>query len=322
MSAFPLRTLQTLRPHHHSGDLHLNNSCSLSLSVSRPLFVAALCLMLCIATASAGATSMDELRNRGSVRIGYLSGDVPFSDGRGSGKPVGYSIDLCDRVADHLGSRLGHELRREWVEVNTNTRFQRLDDGSVDVVCSATTITRDRLQRYDFSHAMFVAGSRTMTKRGSGIESWPDLAGRMVGVVGDTTGEALMRDLDNRLGLGIRFVVAKDSPGVFAMLERGEVAAVAYDDVLLSEFAARSSAGQDAFVFFDRYLSVEPYGLMMKKDSGDFTRAVNTALEDIFSSGEIRAIYARWFMNDDRTIPMSRYLSEDIRMPNSYPAFP
>lgn len=307
------------REAHPSGDLHVKRHI---IARFGPLFLTSLYLLLLGNAAPADATSLDDVRNRGSVRIGYLPGEVPFSDAGSTGKPVGYSIDLCSRVVDHIGARLGKELRREWVEVNTNTRFQLLDKNAVDVVCAATTITRDRLKRYDFSYSMFVAGTRTMTKRGADIDTWQDLSGRTVGVVADTTGEALMRDLDGRLSLGTRFVTARDSTSLFALLEKGEVAAVGYDDVLLSEFAARSAAGQAAFVFFDRYLSVEPYGLMMQKDSGEFTRAVNAALEDLYTSGEIRTIYARWFLNDQRTVPMSRYLSEDIRLPNTYPAFP
>ena len=53
-----------------------------------------------------------------------------------------------------------------------------------------------------------------------------------------------------------------------------------------------------------------------------FEKIVNRALIDLFASGEIRRIYARWFNTKDLTVPLNQYLKEAFAVPNTYPAWP
>jgi glutamate/aspartate transport system substrate-binding protein len=71
-----------------------------------------------------------------------------------------------------------------------------------------------------------------------------------------------------------------------------------------------------------RYLSVEPYGIMLRKDDQPFERIVDKTLNELFQSGEVRRIYARWFSTSQLTVPMNQYLKEAFVIPNTYPAWP
>jgi glutamate/aspartate transport system substrate-binding protein len=42
-------------------------------------------------------------------------------------------------------------------------------------------------------------------------------------------------------------------------------------------------------------LSYDPYGTIVRRDDSSFRMVVNTVLADLFRSGEINAIYAKWF---------------------------
>jgi glutamate/aspartate transport system substrate-binding protein len=61
---------------------------------------------------------------------------------------------------------------------------------------------------------------------------------------------------------------------------------------------------------------------MMRKDEPQFEKLVNRALIDLFQSGEIRRIYAKWFNTKDLTVPLNQYLKEAFQTPNTYPAWP
>jgi glutamate/aspartate transport system substrate-binding protein len=61
---------------------------------------------------------------------------------------------------------------------------------------------------------------------------------------------------------------------------------------------------------------------MLRKDEPAFERLVDRALNELFQSGEIRKLYARWFATKELTVPMSPYLREAFAVPNTYPAFP
>ena len=61
---------------------------------------------------------------------------------------------------------------------------------------------------------------------------------------------------------------------------------------------------------------------MMRKDEPQLERLVNKALSDLFASGEIRKLYAKWFSTRELTVPMNQFLKEAFVAPNTYPAWP
>ena len=93
---------------------------------------------------------------------------------------------------------------------------------------------------------MFVAGTKLLVKRGSGIGSYRDVAGKTLVVTSGTTNEAAMRLLNDRYKLGITIVAAKDHQESYDMLVSGKAAAFATDDVLLYGFIAANKAQDQA----------------------------------------------------------------------------
>ncbi|MBS0315424.1 MAG: hypothetical protein JSS05_14715 [Proteobacteria bacterium] len=64
--------------------------------------------------------------------------------------------------------------------------------------------------------------------------------------------------------------------------------------------------------------SVEPYGIMYRKDDPGFARLMDNVIGGLFASGEIRAIHAKWFESGAFRLPMSQYMKENIKLPNKY----
>jgi glutamate/aspartate transport system substrate-binding protein len=93
------------------------------------------------------------------------------------------------------------------------------------------------------------------------------------------------------------------------------------DDVLLYGLISKSRTPDD-FAVVGKYLSVEPYAIMMRKDEPQLERMVNRALNELFQSGEIRRIYAKWFSTRELTVPLNQHLKEAFAVPNTYPAWP
>jgi len=89
-------------------------------------------------------------------------------------------------------------------------------------------------------------------------------------------------------------MTAKDHAEAFLMVETGRAVAFVMDDILLASLAANSKAPGDYEVSVDA-LSVEPYGIMLRKDDPAFKKAVDTAISTILTSGDINKIYAKWF---------------------------
>jgi glutamate/aspartate transport system substrate-binding protein len=77
-------------------------------------------------------------------------------------------------------------------------------------------------------------------------------------------------------------------------VESGRAAAFAMDDILLAGLAANSSVPDDFSITKDS-MAIQPYAIMMRKADPEFKKAVDTAVKDIFQSGEIISIYEKWF---------------------------
>ncbi len=61
---------------------------------------------------------------------------------------------------------------------------------------------------------------------------------------------------------------------------------------------------------------------MLRRDEPQFEKIVNRALLDLFQSGEVCRIYAKWFNTKELTVPLNQYLKESFLAPNTYPAWP
>ena len=82
-----------------------------------------------------------------------------------------------------------------------------------------------------------------MVRRSSAIRGYRDLAGKTVVYTAETTNEAVMRKINERNHLGIKFVSVPDRDASFAMVEDGKADAFAADDVLLSGLIATPCGG-------------------------------------------------------------------------------
>ena len=246
------------------------------------------------ASADSGSGTIERIKKSGVVRLGYLEAAAPFSQADGGKAPVGYSIDLCVRVAEDLSKQLKlPALKPEWVKVTLQDRLQAVKDGRIDLECGTTTVTLSRQEGVDFSLMTFVDGGSLLVKIGAGLTRFADFAGKRISVVtGTTTADALPREL-KRLGIQAKLVPVADERKGMAMLSAGEVDAYASDRLVLLGLALNAQ-GSQGFRLIDEDFSIEPYALVLRRDDHDFRLAVNRALSRVYRSGEIMKIYDAW----------------------------
>jgi glutamate/aspartate transport system substrate-binding protein len=281
---------------------------------------AAVVVAALLATVSAWshADTLSNVKSRGEFLIGHRESSSPFSYIDTSGNAVGYSVDLCLRIFEQVKTELKRsDLKVKFVPLKPADRIGAVKDGRVDVECGSTTNTVARQKDVAFSYTTFMAGARVLTKKSSGLKTLESLRGKNVVVTEKTTTADLVKKMVAERNLGINVVFAKDHAEAFRQLDSGAVAAVVNDDALLVGLVAKSST-PDAYDFIDKYLSVEPYGIMYRKDDPAFAKIVDTALANLFSTGQIRAIYAKWFEAGSFKLAMNQYMKENIRLPNKY----
>ena len=211
------------------------------------------------------------------------------------GKPVGYSIDLCDRVARAVQAELKMtNLKVQYVPVTVSNRADQVISGAVDIECGSTTVTLARQERVDFSSLIFVDGGAYLVARGAGIQGITDFAGKKIGVIpGTTTEPAIQEDLQKN-GVTATIVPVTDHDKGFLALQAGEIDAYASDRTILVGLLVRENAA-DKFGITDQQISYEPYALMLRRNDSAFRLVANRALARIYRSGDIVPIFSKWF---------------------------
>jgi glutamate/aspartate transport system substrate-binding protein len=263
--------------------------------------------------------TLKKIKDSKTVTLGYRESSIPFSYVNKVGEPIGYSIDLCNAVVDEVSKELeGVEIAVKYKKVTAETRIPAVQSGEVDLECGSTTANFERKKEVAFSPIFFVAGTKLLVPRSSGISSYLDLRDKAVVVTAGTTNEAAVRAISDKQHLGIKFLVGTDHAESFAMLKEGKADAFATDDVLLYGLVATARSG-DQYHVVGEYLSYDPYGLMYRKDDPDFAAIVDRTFSRLAQSRELVQLYNKWFQQrlptgETLDLPMSPQLDEIFRV--------
>jgi glutamate/aspartate transport system substrate-binding protein len=263
--------------------------------------------------------TLKKIKDSKTVTLGYRGSSIPFSYVNKAGDPIGYSIDLCNAVVDDISQELeGLEITVKYRKVTAETRIPAVRAGEIDLECGSTTANFARQKEVAFSPIFFIAGTKLLVPRASGITSYRDLRDKTVVVTAGTTNEAAVRAISDKQKLGVKIVIGKDHDQSFAILGEGKADAFATDDVLLYGLVATTRSGDRYHVVGD-YLSYDPYGLMYRKDDPDFAAVVDRTFRRLAQSRELVQLYNKWFQQrlptgETLDLPMSPQLEEIFRV--------
>jgi putative glutamine transport system substrate-binding protein len=242
------------------------------------------------ARAAAPAT-LDQIKQRGTLKVGVKYDAPPFGFLNPRTNQVeGFEVDLARAIA---GKVLGDPSKVQFVQVTSPNRIPLLQNGDIDMFIATATITPDRLKEIAFSDVYFRSGQSLLVKKGSGVKSYRDLAGKGVCTVAGTTPEQTIR----RLVPNANVQTFETYPDCFQALLGGRVDAMTTDDGILLGYQ-RQAPDQTQIV--GGTFTFEPYGIGIAKTNATLLRAVNAALRQIGSDGT----YAKLYKNDlGRTLP-------------------
>jgi glutamate/aspartate transport system substrate-binding protein len=239
--------------------------------------------------------TLNTIKTSRTVRIGYRESSPPFSFLDQSGRPIGYSLELCEAVVEEIGVAVdANDLKIDFVKVTSDSRIPAVVQGQIDLECGSTTANAERGKQVAFSPLMFVAGTKLMVPKSSTLSQPKDFKGKTIIVTKGTTNEQALHTLDGKLGLGLSFIVGDDHEQSFQMLADGKADAFATDDILLYGLIARHKA-QDRFRVVGDFLSYDPYGIMFRKGEPQFAAVVERAFRKLATNQDLIPIYKKWF---------------------------
>ena len=263
------------------------------MKLFRTIAIAVAALSLAGPVAAASPT-LDRIKASGKVTFGYRDSSAPFSARQRDGRPRGYSVELCEKIAVAIGTRLGMPgLAVEWRLVDNETRISDVVAGKIDVECGTTTMTLARRELVDFSLPIFVDGGSALVHTSRKLATISDLANSRVAVIFGTTTEPALRRALAVLGIKAELVPVKDGPAGMEAIRSGKAHAYASDRMLLAQLKDIDPAGAQ-LEFLRNDFSYEPYALALPRGDADFRLLVDRTLTALYKSGEIDPIFIRW----------------------------
>ncbi|MFY8130930.1 MAG: transporter substrate-binding domain-containing protein, partial [Burkholderiaceae bacterium] len=124
---------------------------------------------------------LDRIRSTGSITIAHRESSIPFSYLDDRKQPVGYAVEICQRLAAAVQKRLKlPQLKVNYVMVTSGDRIPAIVSGKADMECGSTTNNAERRKQVSFTIPHFFAGARMLVRTDSGIKSMDDLRGKRV----------------------------------------------------------------------------------------------------------------------------------------------
>ncbi|TQV82380.1 amino acid ABC transporter substrate-binding protein [Denitrobaculum tricleocarpae] len=238
--------------------------------------------------------TLEKIDAAGEIVIGHRESSVPFAYLDENQKPIGYSMDLCMKIVDAVSAELGKELSIKYVPVNPKTRIALMANGTIDLECGSTTNNLTRQEQVEYLPTTFITGTKLMVRKGSGINSVADLGGKAIALAQGTTNERAVKAAVKELGLDVKILPVRDHAEGMLSLETDRVDAYSTDHILLFGLINKSKSPDDFAVVGD-FLSFDPYAIMVRRDDSAFELIGKKAMAEVFRSGEIDEIYAKWF---------------------------
>jgi polar amino acid transport system substrate-binding protein len=260
------------------------------------------------------AQTLARIQQSHTINIGFVPDQPPFSSQSERGNAEGYAVELCVYAAGVLKTRLGlPDLTANYIPAKPSAASAMLERGKIDVLCGAVTETLRSRELVSFSIPIYVTGVGALVRRDAspallrvlnGEEhstgpTWratvnAGLANHVYVVHAGTTTEARVRERISSLGVIAKVVTVTTYEAGIQMVERRQADAFFADRAVLTTYAYRRKTG-DKLLVLDRRFTLEPVALALKRGDEDFRLVVDTALSNLYRSGEYIPVYTRHF---------------------------
>ena len=199
-----------------------------------------------------------------------------------NGNRTGFDIELTEALAKAMGKKV------EWVDIDFKGLIPGLISRRFDMAVSAIYITDERKKVVDFTDAYYAGGLVAMVKdNNTAIKKLADLAGKKVTVqVGTKSVSYLQQTYPT-----VQRVEVEKNQEMFNLVDIGRADAAVTGKPAAYQYV-RTRPGLRVL---EEQLTVEEYGMALRKDTPEMTKAVNAALAKLKADGTYAAIVKKWF---------------------------
>jgi polar amino acid transport system substrate-binding protein len=230
------------------------------------------------AAALAGAAA--HAQSNAPLRVG-TDATFPPMEFTENGTRTGFDTDLVEAIGKTLGRPI------EWIDIDFKGLIPGLVSKRFDMAVSAIYITDERKKVVDFTNPYYAGGLVAMVKENSPIKKLADLDGKKVTVQVGTKSVSYLQEHFPK----VQRVEVEKNQEMFNLVDIGRADAAVTGKPAAYQYV-RTRPGLKVL---DEQLTTEEYGMALRKDEPQLTKAVNDAIAKLKADGTYAAIVKKWF---------------------------
>lgn len=222
-----------------------------------------------------------------TFKMGFDAEYPPYSYMEDDGSYAGFDVEMCEKVCEINGWDM------EYIPINWDTKLMSLDAGEIDCIWSGLTIDVLDDSAYAISFAYSDNTQMILTTKSSGINSYEDLAGKIVGVQLGTSADIMLSsddftELTATFGDLLRF---ENYKVCFTELMAGSIDAIAID---IGVAANKIAEYGDEYFMLDEPWTSEKYGICFRLDDAELCKQVEDAFMQLVEDGTYQALAEKY----------------------------
>ena len=238
--------------------------------------------------------TLAKAKSTGVITMGVRDSSGALSYTLGDGKFAGYHVEICQRIIAAVEKAAGKKLETKYQLVTSQNRLPLVQNGTVDIECGSTTNNATRQKDVSFLSTVYMEQVRIAVKAKSNITNIAQLNGKNVATTTGTTSVQLLRKNERATGVDFKEIFGKDHADSFLLLDSDRADAFVMDATILIGNIMNSKNPAD-FKIVGEVLSIEPIGIMVRKDDPWLKKMGDSTIAELVKSGEMKKIYDKWF---------------------------
>ena len=227
---------------------------------------------------------MKAIQDRGVLRAGVKQDVLLFGYlNPRTNKIEGFDVDIAKEIARVV---LGDPEKVDLRGMASAARIPSLTEGTVDIVVSTMTISKERMTQIDFADVYYESGQMVLVPGNSQITGIQDTAGKRVCTAKGSTSETNITKFSPEAIL----VQADLYSECLLAMQQGRADAMSTDDVILLGLAEQDPSTK----LLSPPFTQEPYGIGIAKGHPEFVDLINATLTQLKNSGRWAEIHKQW----------------------------
>lgn len=239
------------------------------------------------------ADLLDEVRQRGTLRVAVEGTYPPFNYKDDAGKLTGFDVEIAEALAGKLGVKAAFSTT-EWSAI-----LAGLQAGKYDVIVNQVAATDKRRETFDFSDPYVVSSAQLIVRANETrpLATPADLKGKKIGVGQGSNYAELAKGI-----AGAEVKVYPGAPEYLQDLASGRLDVALNDSLLIPYLAQKTKLPVKAGAPIG---PTESNAIPFRKGNPKFKAAIDKALADLKADGSFQKISTKWFGRDVSKPPVA-----------------